>query len=463
VLSRDSHRQGQTDEDSLRVEKNEGFDLEMRVTRVQLGAAGHRDAMLASIESGVKLVDETQENMLKVARLYGKAFQRVTELVEAGKETAKVEEERTHFILEMALGVGIGLSFAEAVPMIEEASHSMELARETAAEAYKLELAGVVKGEYSRAPETALDRFAEGMPALKEAETYRACGELYRSLALASGNLHAISPITDLAADLKADARELEVTGKHRSLTIGQIESRVAALEGAERRLTEARDRVDAVHREIEAGAQASRESAKAALNEPEMLYTMERHLWVHWLASLGPSNADLASEEPIRTELARHGLSDRDADKSAIGWGYGYVETLSDDRAGAKRAAQFEQAMDCVGRTGVLESGRRGPVRAVKRVEGHSEIRDVPGWQGNVRVIPDAYAYWSVQVVGDADQGDEVIITGVVSATDTRYYDDGDARKSPADHPSVYEPFLIALPVKDARQTDPYHLEKEL
>ena len=146
----------------------------------------------------------------------------------------------------------------------------------------------------------------------------------------------------------------------------------------------------------------------------------MENHLWIRWMGQLEGDEVELLQNPAIERRMKR-----------LRGWNPGVIHTDDDSREGVERAAEIANALDRIGKKGILakaeqSNGGDGPSVTTGRVF----FPDVKGFWGRIG--------WPAMIDEWADNGDEVTITHV-TAGDTWLYGRVQTTKHGENHSETY------------------------
>ena len=334
-----------------------GSSLETRIAAVARDARASREGIAQAIRDGIGTVDKINEDLEAIAEVYQSAYEGFTRALEEGEARLKEVERMSELVLGIAVSVSVGLGIGELMAGVHELTVMSEALIEVG---HKVADWGIEQGIASvGAPaasgEAATRKFVENAhPAIRRLASFKKLATLYRSLAELADKVNQAAQVSDWCAQLAPDARELSLTGKVRDVTPAALSERVALVEraGADQKDIQASARK--LGEEIAAVAHGAART-RAETNEG----TMSRELWVRWMASLPPDDAELTDADPIESRLEYWGIEGRAANdpwgQSSIGWYVGDWHSKADSREGVRRAKIYVEALDLVGEIGLV------------------------------------------------------------------------------------------------------------
>src|SRR5262245_7753763 len=298
-----------------------------------------------------------------VADTYQAAYQSYERVLAAGEAHAKAMDELVDAVIGVVIGVGVGLSLGAAFPAAQRAKLAVEAAIELRGELVEAIAGATIKavasalGPGRAAPSAGLKAFEQAHPAMQRLGAYQEGARLYRELAMLSTRMQGLADINALAGELRADCRELAVSGRHRSLSETQIEARVQLIERDAAAQVTVKDAIGILGTAVE----DARIAASLAKDGAD-IRRMEHDIWIHWMASLSPDEAEILDSDPIEERLGSLGIMAKSGGmmnapqhdwQSRIHWGVGVWHSDEDSREGARLAARGSKALRMVGQTG--------------------------------------------------------------------------------------------------------------
>lgn len=406
-----------------------GAALEQRVDQVATTAREARERAAQTVDDGFKQVDATAAELEALTAVYKLAFERFELTLHTADAHARGAEQIKDLVLTLAIGAAVGASLGFALAGVAAATPFQQALKTSSTVIVNWGGKQAAKDPVARGPGVVArsrEFLAKADPNLMRIEAGQNLRKLDRGLAelLVVINQHA--RVADWCLDVKADARELASTGRHGKLTVEQLAERVATLEEAGKAQSGLRDQVLLVAARVADAAQA----AGAARKDADTT-RLERQLWIHWMASLSGDDAQMVDEDPIEERLQDLGIAgDRGrspVDRSMIGWYIGDWHGKADSKEGVRRAKPYADALRAVGIVGVLHDAEvkgiatgveydwrgepRKPSREHAYTTGRIDLGGTPGDPSRPWARKDG---WAVIVAGEAEDGDNVRVTGV-------------------------------------------------
>ncbi len=384
-----------------------GQALEQRMTQAGDSSARMDRQLTNAIAVGIGQVDAMLRDLGAVADEYAKAYQSYEAVLAAGKAHAKAMDAMSDAVIGVLIGVGVGLSLGAAFPATAGARLAMNTAievRNGVSEVLVGKALDMVTAPRDQAASAeGLAAFEQAHPAMQRLRAYQQAAQLYRELAVLGTRAQRLGDINALAAGLRADCRELALSGRHRSLTETQIESRVQLVE----RDVTAREGVRAAIEKASTAIDDARVAASLARDDADPR-KMEHDIWVHWMASLSGEEAEILGSDPIEERLASLGIMAKRGMtnarqygwQSTIGWGVGAWHGGDDSQEGVRLAGKGSKALRMVGQTGTYR----------KHDEGSGRFTDSTGKQWSAAPQSNKRGSWDLEdqtvVVTRADPG---------------------------------------------------------
>jgi Domain of unknown function (DUF4157) len=411
-----------------------GEALEKRVNTVALGARASRSAIATALRDGLQGVDATRVSLEAVAEVYTRAYERFELTLKRGQAEARAKEAMKAWVLGVAIGVAVGVPLGAALSGLAVVRTLdmalMEFGKTLVKEGAKKTVLAPGSGPAGPTAQQATEAFtAKANPTLKRLETFQRLSDLYRELATLGLTIDKSAQVSEWCVDAKADARELATSGRHRTLSVLQLDMQVAILEQAAESQVGLGDQLAIISGRIrDAQTEAAAASARADAKR------MERQLWIHWMASLPPGDADLLGADAISnrlSELGVEGYRPHGGARSLIGWYPGDWLSDDDQDEGVKRATIYSAALAAVGQIGVLqepevrggapvvEQDVRGNVLAVRtyaKTFGRLVLGGTPGDPRTPWARADGLR---IEIQGVAAAGDAIRIVGVLGGYD--------------------------------------------
>jgi hypothetical protein len=190
---------------------------------------------VAAIEKCVEDVDATVVALNELTNVYEGQYNKVKDIIAAGKGRIAAIEAFTNAVLGVAIGTTVGLSLG-AIPLLAASTSKItKTLTEVGGEVTEWATAQGVDQLRSGTPGTGGDAALARMdPLLKRLDIYRDAADSYRQLAMLAKELGALAAVSTWCAVTKANARELATTGTLSGSVKGpELERQVVALERA--------------------------------------------------------------------------------------------------------------------------------------------------------------------------------------------------------------------------------------
>ncbi|MBM0745395.1 DUF4157 domain-containing protein (plasmid) [Phormidium sp. CLA17] len=383
-----------------------GKGFEKRVDVVVTQAQNSRMAITTALDDGIKGLDATRADLEAVAKVYMLAYTHFEMILKRGEAEAKVNAAIQNLVLSIAISVAVGVPLSAAlsgmvvVRILDKTL--IEFGKTMVKEGVKKTLMPDSGGGLAATAEAATEDFKGKVnPTLKRLEVFQQLTDLYRELAMLGLKIDDVAQVSDWCVEAKADAREFELTGRHRTLSEIQLDMQISILEGAAESQNKLGDQIASISGRIrEAQKAASDAAAKADADR------MERHLWIQWMGSLPLDDADLIDADPIENRLNRLGIQGyrpHGGGGSLIDWYTGDWTSGSDVEEGVKRAQLYSAAIAAVGQIGVLY--------AYSPTHGKLALSRQVGDQRTPWARADGM---TIQIYGEAVDGDAIRVVGL-------------------------------------------------
>jgi hypothetical protein len=398
-----------------------GAGLEARVAAVQKESIRRRESITDAVTKSIGVVDAMRVDLEAYAVAYEDAWAVVKKKIEEGKAKAKSDEALAGLVMNVAIGVGIGLGVGGIIAVAEKTGRMALTAKvvlETTGEGLEWVVGQAISGTAQPNVKGTSDAFERAHPGLKRADAYEKLAALYRRLALLGLEVAPLARISDACGPALRDTHEVALNGRHSEHSNAKIEAGVAALERAAAEQAKIEAEVTTVLAQVGTAATEAK-SAKASI-DPRQL---QKHIWIHWMASLSGDDVDLLDADPIEDEL--HALK-LEGLSSQIGWSTGAWHSSSDSEEGVRKARMYSMALGMVGKTGTFHlSGNRPYAR--------TPVKPEPGEARELGVITmdseptgaDAgmWPKWDFEIAvqDGAREGDKVIVAGVFAASNLK------------------------------------------
>lgn len=395
--------------------KTRGRELEQRVEELMVDNRALRTWLNATIEHGIDAVDSIRENLAIVGGHYRDAYSTFEETLESSKARAEAAEAYADAVIGVFIGVGVGLSVGALIPLAAGASiaakasvGAIQSVSEWLVGQGLKELGDVGRGPDQPSPGGSFDH---GDPAVREVRVYKRLARLYRLLALLGTRIAPLADVAYAAAAVRPDCREFRVSGAHSAMTIEELAGLVTAIETMAINARDVALHIGAL--ELGENLSQAREEARSQAKDVDR-FQMERHIWIHWMASLSRHDAEQLDDKVIESRLFRmriYGNSFEDfwgghgGRYSVIGWNPGRYHSDAESVQGTIIAARYSRALRLIGTVGRIQDAEFSddPLRTYGKF--------YPPGQNISH--PDMPPY-SVMLGARVKEGDEIVITDV-------------------------------------------------
>lgn len=284
---KENHSVAMLHRDSKQGDENKPLLAEI-MTKTQGTLAQTRDIqnlMNATVEDGLKAIDDSRTDMVTVCNNYDKIFDTINGVLKTAGEEFKANDE----MLDMAIDILIGASMAVGVSELGLAIEGSTIATKFALESVAAARDAVVgKGatigqDGSREKRDDALKIDEKLsPTAKRLKLYEIISEQYRSLVVVSKSVHNLSGINDRLYDLVADIKVSQSGGK----PTRSIDDIVAA-DNAIEKLNVPFSKIEASASVIRNSFMKLRNDANTAKMEGSNAKTVEQDLWINYIAEL--------------------------------------------------------------------------------------------------------------------------------------------------------------------------------
>ncbi|MDP5181577.1 hypothetical protein QOZ88_02920 [Blastococcus sp. BMG 814] len=333
------------------------------------------------IEAGIADVDHMLKDLEQVGVHYQCAYDNFARVLAAGHEHNALVDAATDALVGAVLGITLGATVALSLSRVFTLAPNAGFALQAAAEVRNglvatvmqtsLEAAGEAAVKASQAPgqdqppEVGRARHERQHPTMQRVATYQQAADLYRRLATLAARAQRTMDVAALVSNLRADSRELAVTGTVARTGVEELEREVRDLDALIGRHEEVARSVQELTRSV-ASARADAAVALAEIDERRL----ERDIWIVWMGSLTPEQAEVLDSTPVEDRLhdmgimARRGYGGAQSSwQSTIGWSVGVYHSDAESREGVRLAREAATSLQMTGRAGTYRRRGRGGV----------------------------------------------------------------------------------------------------
>jgi hypothetical protein len=318
--------------------------------RVSTSAMRRHGAVNAFVEAGLRNTEGTQNDMLAICDMYGRAYAEFQRILVDAHQRAELTDGVQDAVIGIAIGIAVGLGAESVLAVAADASFAAEAGAEALGETIEALGGGLLhagQGGRRAGRDAALTPGGGTRPETGRIEAFQKISRANRQIAqlsLETGVLSGIAHRADVAAGearVQATGSSGEMTREELTAQVGRLRSAETATAGLDQRIAEG-----------QAALTAMRAAAASALAQASQR-TMEQDIWIRWIGPMGSQTANQALDlDPIEDHLHAIGVL---GPNSRLGVSFGDWTSQDDTDDARRRAYWATRRMDLVGRSGLV------------------------------------------------------------------------------------------------------------